>query len=74
MVDYESDDESRSGFRSSLIRNWPYLLMLTLGLFGAAFTGADRPAMTFYWTVLGPLFGIICVVSQWRELDGPEAY
>jgi hypothetical protein len=33
MVDYESDDdgpnESRSRVRSFLIRDWPYLLMLT---------------------------------------------
>jgi hypothetical protein len=39
MVDHESDDdgpnESRSRFRSFLIRDWPNLLMLILALFGA---------------------------------------
>jgi len=78
MVDYEPDNdglnESRSRFRSFLIRDWPYLLMLTLALFGAAFTSADRPVMTFYWIVLGPLFGVICVVAHWRDNDGPEAH
>jgi hypothetical protein len=78
MVDYESGDdgpnESRSKFRSFLIRDWPYLLMLTLALFGAAFTSADRPAMMLYWMVLGPSFGIICVVAHWRDYDDPEAH
>ena len=78
MVDYESGDdgpnESRSKFRSFLIRDWPYLLMLTLALFGAAFTSADRPAMMLDWMVLGPSFGIICVVAHWRDYDDPEAH
>ena len=78
MVDYESGDdgpnESRSRFRSFLIRDWPYLLMLTLALFGTAFTSADRPAMMLYWMVLGPSFGIICVVAHWRDYDDPEAH
>jgi hypothetical protein len=78
MFDDDSDNDdlnkSRSRFLSFLIRDWPYLLMLTIALFGTGFTGTDRPKMTFYWTVLGPLFGIICVVAHWRELDGPEAH
>jgi len=78
MVDYESDDdgpnESRSRVRSFLIRAWPYLLMLTVALFVAAYTSADRPAMMLYWMVLGPLFGITCVVAHWRDYDDPEAH
>ena len=78
MVDYELDDdgpnELRSRVRSFLIRDWPYLLMLTVALFGAAYTSADRPVMMLYWMVLGPLFGIICVVAHWRDYDDPEAH
>jgi hypothetical protein len=48
--------------------------MLTLALFGAAFTSADRPAMMLYWMVLGPSFGIICVVAHWRDYEDPEAH
>ena len=78
MFDDDSDNDdlnkSRSRFLSFLIRDWPYLLMLTIALFGTGFTGTDRPKMTFYWTVLGPLFGIICVVAHWRDYDDPEAH
>jgi hypothetical protein len=78
MFGYESDDdgldESRFRFLSFLIRNWPYLLMLFLAISGAAFTGADRPAMTYYWVVLSPVFGIICVVAHWRKYHGLEAH
>jgi len=48
--------------------------MLILAVSGAAFTGADRPAMTFYWVVLSPVFGIICVVAHWRKYHGLEAH
>jgi predicted RecA/RadA family phage recombinase len=54
--------------------DWPYLLMLAVALFGAAYTSADRPTMMLYWMVLGPMFGIICVVAHWRDYDDPEAH
>ena len=78
MVDYDLDDdglnEPRSRFRSFLIRNWPYLLMLIIALFGAARTSAGQSGMTSYWMVLGPVFGIICVAAHWRDNDSPQAH
>jgi len=50
MVDYESDDDdskaSRFSLRAFLIRDWPYLAMLALALFGVAYTSIARQAMT----------------------------
>jgi len=74
MVDYESDDDgpkaSRFSLLAFLIRDWPYLAMLALALFGVAYTSAARQAMTTYWIVLAPFFGVICVITRWRDVEG----
>jgi uncharacterized membrane protein len=72
MVDYESDDDGRkaSRVRAFLIRDWPYFAMLGLALFGVAYTSVARQAMTNYWIVLVPFFGVICVISRWRDVEG----
>jgi hypothetical protein len=77
MVDDEWDDDdlsaSRFSLRSVLIGNWPYFTMLILGVFGVALTSFVRPAVTTFWLILCPVFGIICVAARWREVDGREA-
>ena len=77
MVDDEWDDDdlpaSRFSLRSVLIRNWPYFTMLILAVFGVALTSFARPAVTTFWLILCPVFGIICVAARWREVDGREA-
>jgi hypothetical protein len=77
MVDDEWDDDdlpaSRFSLRSVLIRDWPYFTMLILGVFGVALTSFARPAVTTFWLILCPLFGIICVAARWREVEGREA-
>jgi hypothetical protein len=78
MVDYESDDDrpkvSRFGLRSFLMRDWPYIVMLVLAIFGVAYGSVSPQAMTNYWTILCPVFAIICVATQWRDVEGPEAH
>ena len=78
MVDYESDDygpkASRFGLRSFFIRDWPYIGMLVLAIFGVAYGSISPQVMTNYWTILGPIFAIICVATQWRAVEGPEGH
>jgi hypothetical protein len=50
-----------------LRREWPYLLVLVLALFGIAYTSFSRAPMTTYWIVLAPFIGVICVVTRWRD-------
>jgi hypothetical protein len=77
MVDDEWDDDglpaSQFSLSSVLVRNWPYFTMLILAVFGVALTSFARPAVTTFWLILCPLFGIICVAARWREVDGREA-
>ena len=74
MADFESNDDypkaSRSGLRAFLIRDWPYLAMLALALFGVARTSIARSALTSYWVILAPFFAVICVITRWRNVDG----
>ena len=54
--------------RTLLKREWPYLLVLVLALFGIAYTSLSRTQMALYWIALAPLIGVICVVTRWRDL------
>jgi hypothetical protein len=60
--------ETHSRPRNFLRREWPYLLVLVLALFGIAFTSFSRTPLWLYWVVLAPLIGVICVVARWRDL------
>jgi hypothetical protein len=76
MPDYDSDTysthELRFSLRSFLVRDWPYLAMLTLALFGVAYTSIARQAMTTYWIALAPFFAIFCVITRWRDVAGEQ--
>jgi hypothetical protein len=65
---------SRSKFRSLLMRDGPYLLMLALALGGVARTSIGPSAMASYWVILAPVFGIICVAVHWQDVEGREAH
>lgn len=48
--------------------------MLALAVCGVAYTAAARHAMTTYWIVLAPIFGMICVVARWRDVQGSKLH
>jgi hypothetical protein len=64
---------SRSRVVSFLRREWAYITMVTLVLFGVALTSISRPGMATYWVVLTPLFGLICVAARWRDVQDRKA-
>ncbi len=55
-----------------LKREWPYLAMLLLSLFGVAYTSITRTPMTMFWLGLTPFIGIVCVVSRWPALKNRD--
>ncbi|HUI19469.1 MAG TPA: hypothetical protein VLZ74_00260 [Methylocella sp.] len=63
---------SRFNLWGILIRDWPYVVMLLLALFGVAYTNFARQSMTGYWIILAPIFGFICVVTRWRAIEGNQ--
>ena len=54
--------------RALLKREWPYLLVVVLALFGIAYTTFSRTPMSLYWVAFAPLIGVICVVTRWRDV------
>ena len=78
MTDPQSDkptpDASRFNPRAFLMREWPYLAILVLSLFGVAYTSVAQRPMTTYWLALAPLIGIICVVTRWQNTQSREMH
>jgi hypothetical protein len=76
MVDAQPDKSAASAWRfkprAFLLREWPYLLVLVLALFGVAYTSFSRTPITTYWIVLAPFIGIVCVVTRWRDAETRE--
>src|SRR5262245_25508056 len=50
-----------------LKKEWPYVLVFVLALFGIAYTSISRTAMSLYWIALAPLTGVICVAARWPD-------
>jgi hypothetical protein len=76
MVDPQPDKPAHSwrfNPRVFLAKEWPYLLVLILALFGVAYTSFARTPITKYWVVLAPLIGVICVVTRWRDAESRDA-
>ena len=55
-----------------LVREWPYLLIFILAIFGVAYTSFAKTPLTTYWVLLAPCIGIICVVTRWRDAGNQE--
>src|SRR5262249_48203683 len=69
MVDSQPDNpapDARRLTRAFLVREWPYLLVLILAIFGVAYTSFSKTPITTYWIVLAPVIGLICVITRWR--------
>jgi hypothetical protein len=56
------------GAAHRLLAAAPFLLMLLFAFFGVAYTSVSRHAMSLYWMLLVPVFGIVCVAVAWRDM------
>src|SRR5260370_22734767 len=76
MRNRQSENAGPDGWRFNpsafLAREWPYLLVLILALFGVAYTSFSKTPMTMYWIALAPFIGVICVVTRWRDAKNRE--
>ena len=76
MADLESNTEppfaSRSKLLTFLFRELPYVLMLALTLFGAAYASVSQGAMAKYWFAIAPLIGLFCVINRWGSTKNRE--
>jgi len=49
-------------------REWPYLLMIVLSMGGVAYTTIFPQSSHPFWQILAPVFGIICIATQWPKV------
>jgi hypothetical protein len=77
MTDLPSSEHEsvtwRVQLRRFLLREWPYLLMLVLALFGVAYTSVTRRPITLYWFALAPFIGFVCVLTRWSAVKSRDA-
>jgi hypothetical protein len=77
MTDLPSSEHEsvtwRVQLRRFLLREWPYLLMLVLALFGVAYTSVTRRPITLYWFALAPFIGFVCVLTRWSAVKSKDA-
>jgi hypothetical protein len=64
------DDSRRVGF---LLKQLPYIAVLTLAISGVAYTNMSRQPLVGYWEFLAVAMGILCVVTEWSALDEKQA-
>lgn len=76
MTGWQSEDSQpaapRFTARTFLAREWPYLSLLGLALFGVAYTSFAQTPVRGYWLALGPFIGLICVIAGWRDASSGE--
>jgi hypothetical protein len=64
------DDSSRTGF---LLKQLPYIAVLTLAISGVAYTNMSRQPLVGYWEFLALAMGVLCVVTEWSALDEKQS-
>ena len=58
---------------SLLRRQLPFLAILALAIGGVAYTNISQRPLVGYWEFLAIVMGIVCVVSQWSELEDKDS-
>ena len=66
--------EDHSASKIGLVgRQLPFLAILALAIGGVAYTNISQRPLVGYWEFLAIAMGIVCVVTQWSELEDKQA-
>ena len=64
--------DHNAGKTSLLRRQLPFLAILALAIGGVAYTNISQRPLVGYWEFLAIVMGIVCVVTQWSELEDKD--
>jgi hypothetical protein len=67
------DVSPRSRQAAFLQRKLPYVIVLALAVAGVAFTNISQQPLTGYWEFLALATGILCVVTEWKNVGDRQA-
>jgi len=56
-----------------LLRQFPYVLVLTLAIVGVAYTNVSHQPLVGYWEVLALAMGVVCIVTEWPKVHDRQA-
>ncbi|MGM4915655.1 hypothetical protein [Tardiphaga sp. 813_E8_N1_3] len=59
--------------RSIVLRQLPFLAILALAIAGVAYTNFSGKPLIGYWEFLALAIGVVCIVTEWTELDDRQA-
>jgi hypothetical protein len=63
-----------SASKISLVRRQlPFLAILALAIGGVAYTNISQRPLVGYWEFLAIVMGLVCVITQWSELEDKQA-
>jgi len=58
---------------SFLRRKLPYVAVLLLAIVGVAYTNISHQSISGFWEFLAIAIGVVCVVTQWPNVDDRKA-
>jgi hypothetical protein len=61
---------TKTGF---LLRQLPYILVLTLAIVGVAYTNVSHQPLVGYWEFLALAMGVVCIVTEWPKNHDRQA-
>jgi len=66
--------EDHSASKIGLVgRQLPFLAILALAIGGVAYTNISQRPLIGYWEFLAVAMGLVCVVTQWSDLEDRQA-
>ena len=69
---HNTEDHSAGTIRL-VRRQLPFLAILVLAIGGVAYTNISQRPLVGYWEFLAIAMGVVCVVTQWSELEDKQA-
>jgi hypothetical protein len=69
----QSADDHNVGKASFFRRQLPFFAILTLAIAGVAYTNMSHQPLVGYWEFLALAMGVVCVVTEWVEIDDKQA-
>ena len=56
-----------------MLKQLPYIAVLTLAVSGVAYTNMSRQPLVGYWEFVALAMGVLCVVTEWAALGEKQA-
>jgi hypothetical protein len=69
----QSSDDHGFNRAHFLRRQLPFLAILVLAIVGVAYTNFSHKPLVGYWEFLAVAMGVVCVVTEWSDLDDRQA-